>query len=551
MASDLDKKNFQAKRMDALFALDTAGALSKPAFSNARNLAKEARDKSWYDELGIITDRIRFYDPGDVQNVVYSAQSLVNRGMPFAALDVLRAARAATQAERDEWFELQGLLGRCAKQIFLDTPDRGSDRARVYLREAIAAYRTAYDKDTEKAFWHGGNIAALLTIFRNLGGRVTSKTDPVVFSQNLKQVLDKVSAVGNPWWHSTYVEAELGARNWSGAAERLKSFLEVADQPFPVESHLRQLTEVWVLGNPQSPPMVSAMLALLRAKLLTWSGEQEPAPIKVSAAEVASGVLGSPDLQKSRDDLQKTFGDTAPISIDWWRLGVKRAASIAAICAPNEVGRPVRMGTGFLVRLRGGTDGDAGCFVLTNAHVIGDPDRPAIPSIDGASVRFEGFDAEKTFPIQEIVWTSPTGLYDATLLRIGSCPIEIEPVPMKRQLPDSSSGSRLYVIGHPRGNELSFSFQDNRLLDYGSLTTEDPRLKNVVRVHYTTPTESGSSGSPVFVQSQWEAIALHHSGSAEMRRLNGKDGTYKANEGISLASISDALSAERGVEFFF
>src|SRR6185295_9632755 len=146
-----------------------------------------------------------------------------------------------------------------------------------------------------------------------------------------------------------------------------------------------------------------------------------------------------------------------------------------------EVGRPVRMGTGFLVRLRGGTDGDAGCFVLTNAHVIGDPDRPAIPTSDGASVRFEGFDAEKTFPIQEIVWTSPTGLYDATLLRIGGCPIEIEPVPIKRQLPAAASGSRLYVIGHPRGNELSFSFQDNRLLDYGSLTTDDPRLKDVVR----------------------------------------------------------------------
>jgi len=332
MASDLDKKNFQTKRMDALFALDTTGASLVSALSEVRDLAKKARSRTWYDELGIITDRIRFYEPGDLQNIVYSAQSLVNRGMPFAA-------RPSTQEGRDEWYELQGLLGRCAKQIFLDTPDRSSDRARPYLAEAITAYRAAYEKDPAKGFWHGGNIAALLTISRSLGGPVTPETDPVTFSQGLKQVLDKVSAVSDPWWHSTYVEAELGARNWSGAAERLKSFLDVAHEPFFVESHLRQLTDVWAMGGQRSLPMVSAMLALLRARLLTWTGEETPGPIQVSAAEVAKGVPDASDLQKSRDELQKTFGDTAPLSIDWWNLGSSRARSVAAICAPNEVGR--------------------------------------------------------------------------------------------------------------------------------------------------------------------------------------------------------------------
>ena len=53
------------------------------------------------------------------------------------------------------------------------------------------------------------------------------------------------------------------------------------------------------------------------------------------------------------------------------------------------------------------------------------------------------------------------------------------------------------------------------------------------------------------MERQWKAVALHHSGSAEMRRLNGKDGSYQANEGISLASISYALAAEKGLEFCF
>jgi hypothetical protein len=550
--SDSDKKNFQDKRMNALFALDTTtGPASEKALSGARDLAKEARSKTYYDELGIITDRIRFYDSTDIQNVVYSAQSLVNRSMPFAARDVLLAARPLAQEGTFGWYELQGLLGRCAKQIFLDSPDRSSDRARQYLDEAIIAYRTAYQKEPTKAFWHGGNIAALLTISRSLGGAATPDTDPVTFSQGLKQVLDKVSDVNNPWWHATYVEAELGAKNWSAAAERLQSFLDAAREPFPVESHLRQLTDVWALGGQRTPPMVSAMLALLRAKLLTWAGEETPGLVQVSAAEIASGVPDTRDMQQSRDDLQKTFGNTAPLSIDWWNLGSTRAKAVAAICAPNEVGRPVRMGTGFLVRLKSNTGTDAGCFVLTNAHVIGDPSRPAIPSIDGASVRFEGYDPDKTFPIKAIVWTSPISTHDATILEIENCPIDLKPIPVNRQLPGAASRSRLYVIGHPRGNELSFSFQDNRLLDHEGPTTGRPRQNGVVLLHYTTPTESGSSGSPVFVQTQWKAIALHHSGSAETRQLNGKAGTYNANEGISLASISDALAAAKGLELSF
>jgi len=224
---------------------------------------------------------------------------------------------------------------------------------------------------------------------------------------------------------------------------------------------------------------------------------------------------------------------------------------VAAICAPNEVGRPVRMGTGFLVRLKNKEGGDAGCFVLTNAHVIGDPSRPAIPSFGAASVRFEGYDPDRAFPIKDIVWTSPVDKHDATILRIDGCPLDIQPIPMNRQLPEPGSRSRLYVIGHPRGNELAFSFQDNHLLDHEGPTTGRPRQNGVVLVHYTTPTESGNSGSPVFVQGQWKAIALHHSGSAETRQLNGKVGTYSANEGISLASISDALARSKGLEFCF
>src|SRR5262249_44796144 len=93
---------------------------------------------------------------------------------------------------------------------------------------------------------------------------------------------------------------------------------------------------------------------------------------------------------------------------------------------------------------------------------------------------------------------------------------------------EEDSHQRVYIIGHPSGGDLSFSIHDNLLLDY-----QDSLL------HYRTPTEGGSSGSPVFNQ-QWRLIGLHHKGGEHMRRLNGKPGTYAANEGIWIRSIIDA-----------
>jgi V8-like Glu-specific endopeptidase len=66
----------------------------------------------------------------------------------------------------------------------------------------------------------------------------------------------------------------------------------------------------------------------------------------------------------------------------------------------------------------------------------------------------------------------------------------------------------------------------------------------VCRVHYRAPTEGGSSGSPVFNSRLWQVIALHHKGGKiGMPRLNGKPGSYGANEGVSMQSIIAAMRA--------
>ncbi len=66
-----------------------------------------------------------------------------------------------------------------------------------------------------------------------------------------------------------------------------------------------------------------------------------------------------------------------------------------------------------------------------------------------------------------------------------------------------------------------------------------PRPKDRVRLHYRSPTQKGSSGSPVFDR-EWRVVALHHAGGL-LKRLNRKAGEDFANEGIWIESIRGRL----------
>ena len=63
-------------------------------------------------------------------------------------------------------------------------------------------------------------------------------------------------------------------------------------------------------------------------------------------------------------------------------------------------------------------------------------------------------------------------------------------------------------------------------------------------LHYRTPTEGGSSGSPVFEALGWRVVALHHAGSDTMQSLSSPGETYAANEGITIASLRQVTAAK-------
>jgi V8-like Glu-specific endopeptidase len=121
---------------------------------------------------------------------------------------------------------------------------------------------------------------------------------------------------------------------------------------------------------------------------------------------------------------------------------------------------------------------------------------------------------------------------DVTVARLENLPKLYKSLGTAAQLPLIESKSKAYVIGHPRGSGLQISLHDSRLID----VDDDERL-----IHYRTPTDPGSSGSPVF-NDQWDVIGIHHGGSSTTPRLHGT-GSYEANEAIALAAVRRKLNS--------
>ena len=202
--------------------------------------------------------------------------------------------------------------------------------------------------------------------------------------------------------------------------------------------------------------------------------------------------------------------------------------------------------------------GEGQVCLMTNYHVLNrEGIGEALSLADRPKVRFEGKDDEaerrKVYKVREILFESRHGGggLDCTIFTIDGSGGEFEPIPIEfEDLPGLTETplARVYIIGYPRGGEMQFSLQDNRLLDHEGPPQGLPPVPERVRVHYFAPTEPGNSGSPVFDEN-WNCIALHHAGLKDdpdaglvgMQQLNGKDGDYSANEGIWIASIMAAI----------
>ncbi|HEY4338181.1 MAG TPA: serine protease, partial [Puia sp.] len=299
---------------------------------------------------------------------------------------------------------------------------------------------------------------------------------------------------------------------------------------FELASTLRQFQEVWRLT--MDDRVGSQILPLLNAALLKREG--------------ATLTIPKPDLEKQAAAdtgyslrLERVLGADSFKTYQWYLRGLKACSAVARIGRDSSKG----FGTGFL--LDGGQLSEAlrGKMVLfTNSHIISNDPATNNSSLypDQAVATLEALDQTIQLRFDRIIFNSSLYELDTTILTFDPPSEEkliairehIYSYSLAKRLPAADQKQRIYIIGHPSGGALQVSLQDNILLAHND------RL-----MHYRTPTEGGSSGSPVF-NDEWELIGIHHGGSDRVRPLDGSGIPYAANEGISLAAIK-ALFAQQ------
>jgi hypothetical protein len=423
-----------------------------------------------------------------------------------------------------------GLLGRAYKQIFFDSRDRASPAVHKALKQAVAAYRKPYEANPANT-WHGVNLLALIANCRRLGIPLAAGLDQRELATRLLATLRETPPhKRDEWYLPTLAEVTLGTEDRSLIEGTLREYAASPNvQAFQLRSTLRQFTTIW---NVEDDERGRAMVNILRARLMQLPG--------------GSLELSPPDVQKLREQpvpdrsqLEALLGKDGPKTYRWMQTGMTRALSVAAV-RQKLAGR---VGTGFLVRAQDfHLEPPDELLLLTNFHVVNL--HGAVPGIrpEQAEVVFEASDANRSYNVVQIVRTSPVEQCDFSLLRLEGGVTGIEPIPVAQALPAIEATARVYIIGHPGGRDLAFSFQDNELLDHEGPPAGKPQIAGVCRVHYRAPTEGGSSGSPVFNADAWEVVALHHKGgTGGMPKLNGASGTYPANEGIAIQSIISQL----------
>ena len=586
------------RQLDILLQdLPAAGGQAHLAQASVMLLA--LRNRRDFSRLATLAEAVRRLDPDDATNQRLYGQALIETGHASVAITLLLALQQSLPVGHPEAAEAQGLLGRAHKQIFFDARDQSSPAARRVLAAAISAYQTPYAADPVRNTWQGVNLLALLTRARREGwADLAPEMDPAALARQLQTTLLAVPpAERDDWFLPTLAEVALGLSLASGdlsaVEQQLAAYVgQPGVQAFQVASTLRQFTEVWGLDSladdaPGTGLRSAAdvqrarhLVDILRARLLQLPG----GGVALSAAEVRAarpvatrtgGVAPGADTPDKASDntpddgpdtaqLEAVLGVDGPQTYAWWRAGVDAARSVAVV--RQRLGN--RLGTGFLVRASDfGLSPPDEALLLTNFHVINPDAEGHGIKPESAEVVFEADDTSRAYAVSELLWCSSEKQHDACLVRLAEQPKGIPPLPLATSLPTlpaqqntanpsaspstnpaaNQAAPRVYIIGHPGGRELSFSFQDNEMVDHEGPDAGQPQIPGVWRVHYRAPTEGGNSGSPVFNATDWQVIALHHMGSGKrgMPRLNGKTGTgpYFANEGLAMVTLVAAAKA--------
>jgi hypothetical protein len=423
------------------------------------------------------------------------AQALLDQNRVSPALSALQALMGEVNQDPVEGPEVQGLIGRAYKQLYLNEGNPEN------LVRAIQAYTPCWRGRQGDYRWHGINLTALIMRAHRDGIDPKASEDPLQIAREIREEIE-TSPTGYVWDYGTAMEAsvalddDLGALAWAG-----KYVKHPEADAFEIGSSLRQLKEVWALGG-----------SVLGGKLL---------PVLEYAMLARKGGILEPTAWKVSDPtgFEAVWGSESYVHVEWMDMMYQCFAAVARVGAVTGKAH----GTGFLVRGDSlNPDWGEGFVLVTNAHVVSkDPADLAPLRPTDAVAEFTRVPSRPKVNLGDLLFISPRHHLDVSILRVqpptgaaGLSPADSLPILTQ----PSNEAQRLYVIGHPQGGELAISLHDNNLVGYEG-----------DYVHYRSPTEGGHSGSPVFTW-QWKVLALHHRARVELQ----------VNEGVCFEAICAA-----------
>lgn len=472
-----------------------------------------------------------FLDDGcrDPQVIRHFAQALIERGETVPAIRILENLVADPAIPFAEWAEAKGALGRAWKDRAVRARGIRNDVAREATRASFGNYRDAWIKDPNLTYQGVNHVAVAAWD----DGLFLSADDLKGAKTAAGEIFDLINEMPEgqrqPWDYASAGEALLGLGKYQEALKWYGDYGKLEDSAFALAGTVRQLNQLWRAGDHE---WGRPILAPLAGKLGQLPG---------GSFSVSAEVLGSL-ANVSQKQHESVLGEVGARSYSWLQEGFTMAQSVAMI---HKNGQP--HGTGFAIR---GSDLAPGLgtelLIITNAHVVSNPPVEKAASPGEATVTFEILHRKKLtkrYAVAEIVWQSPPDQHDVSVLRLSEkLPESVKPLRIASGLPRLKPDTpRVYIIGHPGGREVSFSFEDNLLLDYEQQIVGDAGSRLPCRVHYRAPTEYGSSGSPVF-DAGWGLIGVHHAGGRLMPMLNGKREVYDANEGLWIGAIKRAMT---------
>jgi endonuclease G len=222
--------------------------------------------------------------------------------------------------------------------------------------------------------------------------------------------------------------------------------------------------------------------------------------------------------------LERILGVSDLLPLSYLEAGLHCGKHVCRVEIHDRLGSVTGYGTGFMV---------AAGLMLTNNHVLPD-EKAALYSWAQFDYEYDvkmqprtthnfRFEPERLFLTNEmldfsLVAVAPVAADGVGLEHYGH-------IPLIAGSGKALKGESVSIIQHPKGAPKAIAIRSNQVTDVFDQY-----------IHYSTDTEPGSSGSPVFSDS-WEVVALHHAG------VPGMDGQgYVANEGVRISSIMAHLS---------